>query len=131
MFTIFIDPWVTPRELKQNLDFVKEVGPEYFLDISSYLRPIPGTPLYDFIKRVSMLDIDHPMVPGSRYYINTKFVNNSIIDILNEWLSIRDDLENKFLNIKKKYNREHMLSQFRILKNIIFEKCYSCLTKYI
>jgi radical SAM superfamily enzyme YgiQ (UPF0313 family) len=129
VFTIFIDPWVTPCELKQNLDFVKEVGPEYFHDISSYLRPIPGTPLYDYIKGISMLDIDHPMVPGSRYYINTKFANNSIIDILNEWLSIRDDLENKFSNIEKKYNREQMLSQFRILKNLVFEKCYGCLNK--
>ena len=129
VFSIFIDPWVTPFELKQNLDFVSEVGPEYFHDITSYLRPIPGTPLYDYIKEVGMLDTDHPIVSGSRYYINTKFVHNSIIDTLSEWLTIRDDLEDKFSRIRKKYNREQTLAQFRILKNTIFEKCYECLLK--
>lgn len=123
IFTIFIDPWVTLDEIKGNLEFVDYIGPEYFHDITAYLRPIPGTPIYEYIMKKGFMDVDHPIVRNSKYYINTKFVNNSTLVLLHEWLLIRDTLENKYAQEMKHIPKEVIMEKYRDLKKEIFVKC--------
>ncbi len=127
IFTIFFDPWVTPNELRQSLDFVSEIGPEYFQHITWYLRPIPGTDLYDEVRNMGMLCEDRPICPGSRYYVNTMYEHPEVLPLLIRWTEIADSIEKDFIEKHEGCDKYDILDEYCEMKRTIFERCYGLL----
>ena len=124
LFTMFFDPWVSEEELKASLRFALEVGVEYFHDITNYLFPIKGTDVYTVLERAGMIVAQYRIVPGSAYYLNTRFERPHIVEQLRECITRRETLEKGFISQGESGDGEPAMERYRALKRAVFQECW-------